>query len=68
MARASAIACDDPRADAFLAMAFHHLGQTQAAREALARARLLLQDAEAFPRHDGEALIAEAEALLSKRK
>jgi len=66
--RASAVACDDPRADAFLAMALCHMGQTGKARESLDRARLLLKDAEAIPRHDGEALIAEAEALLAGRK
>jgi len=37
LARASAVACDDPRADAFLAMAFGRLGQARKAREALGR-------------------------------
>jgi len=68
LARASASACDDPRADAFLALTLCHLGQAGKARASLDRARLLLKDADAIPRHDGEALVAEAQALLAGRK
>jgi hypothetical protein len=62
------VACDDPRADAFLALTLSRLGQTGKARESLDRARLLLKDADSAARHDGAALIAEAEALLGGRK
>lgn len=68
LARASAVPCDDPRADTFLAMTPCRLRQAGKARESLDRARLLLKDADAIPRHDGEALIAEAEALLGGAK
>jgi len=68
LARAGAAACDDPRPDAFLAMTLFRLGQTGKARESLARAQLLLKDADSAARHDGAALIAEAEALLGGRK
>ena len=67
LARASETAYEDPRADAFLAMTLYRLDQTGQAREALNRSRLLLKDADPVPRHDGEALIAEAEALLAQR-
>jgi len=68
LARASAVACDDPRADALLAMAHFRLGQAGKAREALGRARLLTKDAAGTPQHDGAALIAEAEALLPQAR
>ena len=66
--RASAVACDDPRADAFLSMTHYALGQSGRASETLSRARLLLGDAELVPQHDGRAIVAEAEALFAGAK
>lgn len=65
LARSDELNCGIPADVAFLAMSHHRLGHEDAASEALARLRVLMQDAGSAEDFDAKSLLREAEMLIS---